>query len=412
MKFALSPADRLTEAPARSDDRLWANPAIWGGALPIALLVLGFAGWYMATGETPARLSARLLQGPRIAQPMPPRPAMRAAPPSVTPPPAAAAPAAAPSPDKPAASEIAKAPPVSSFVPPPPPPDLQEPTIPPGGDSLAPPSFAQVPALKESGRPLGSAPANDLLKQTANGPLPIRAGTREPWRVYSRPVTTQQSKPGPRIAFVVTGLALSREATNAAINKLPPEISLSFSPYGSGLDGWIGKARENGHEILLDLPLEPANFPQHDPGAMAVLQSHSPGEALSHLDALLGKATSYVGLTATLGSPVTSGENWTLMLKELRDRGLLLVGDGLVGVDDKVMPAAASVTAIADETPFRVAIDAKFARALLAAQRDGSALVTLSARPVSFERLLAFIASLPEKNVKLVPASALAHPEP
>jgi polysaccharide deacetylase 2 family uncharacterized protein YibQ len=450
VKLAFSSDDRLLPPPGDDEPSRWGGTLIYGLLVPFTLLAVGLGGWYMVTGETPLALFDRLSHGPRIALPMPARPGgdkpaealmkppgpsqapalspaqLPAPPPSA---PAAQPPAPAPAPEaKPAGPPQVtlpstapapaapppeqKAAPTSTFVAPPPPPMLDEPAIPPAGDSLAPPSFAQLPTPRESSKPLPPAPLPELLRQTPTGPLPIRAGGKEAWRAYARPVSVAQTKPGTKIAVVVTGLGLSGEGTQAAIGKLPPEIDLSFSPYGSGLAEQIKKARENGHEVLLDLPLEPVNFPAHDAGPLAVLQSHSPGEALGHLDTVLGKATSYVGLAAPLRSPVTATESWPLMLQELKDRGLLLVGDGLVGIDDKAMPAAAQVTLVADETPFRTAVDAKLARVLAAAQRDGSAILYISARPISFERLLAFIASFPEKNVTLVPVSALVRPEP
>ena len=439
MKLAgFSSDDRLLPAGGRAAGNIWIGPLIYGLLLPFTVIAVGFSGWYVVTGETPPAIAARLLQGPRISQAMPARPGgqkpadalMRPpvaadekpaepitptlTPPSPQPEPAPMEkaeekPAPAPAPVPPPA---APPPTTSSYVPPPPPPVMAEPATPPGGESLAPPSFAQLPTLKEAGKPLPPAPVPDLLRASPNGPLPVRAGSREAWKSYGRPVTVAQSKPGAKIAIVVTDLGLSQEATATAIAKLPPDVSLSFSPYAGALDQWARKSRDSGHEVLLDLPLEPPNFPQHDPGSMAVLQSHSPGEALGHMDAVLGKATGYVGVTAYLRSPVTATDSWSSMLQELRERGLLLLGDGLVGVEDKSMPAAASITLVADETPFRTAIDAKLARALASAQRDGSAIVTLSPRPVSFERLLAFLASLPEKNVTLVPVSALVRPEP
>ena len=458
--------------PPGDDERSrWGGTLIYGLLVPFTLAVVGLGGWYMVTGETPLDLADRLSHGPRIALPMPARPGsekpgealmkppgaaqapalspmqMPVAPPptasSPTPeekpadkpagPPQIALPSTAPAPEQkpvpapepeqktapaPAPKEAAKpaappvAPPTSTFVAPPPPPALDEPAIPPGGESLAPPSFAQLQAPKESAKPLAAAPLPDLLRQTAAGSLPIRAGGKEAWRTYSRPVSVAQTKPGAKIAVVVTNLGLSTDSTAAAINKLPADISLSFSPYGAGLSEQMRKAREDGHEVLLDLPLEPVNFPAHDAGPLAVLQSHSPGEAIGHLDAVLGKAGGYVGVAAPLRSPVTATESWPLMLQELKDRGLLMVGDGLVGIEDKAMPAAAQVTLVADETPFRTAIDAKLARVLATAQRDGSAIIYIQARPISFERVLAFIASFPEKNVTLVPVSALVRPEP
>lgn len=448
MKLAFSTEDRLL--PPESEPRSGlGGTLVIGLLLPFTLIAVGFSGWYMVTGETPLDIKDRLTHGPRIALPMPVRPGSETPGDALIKPPVGTqAPALSPvqmpssakatedkpaetkpagppqitlpsvAPEPPAAAPAAKtaapapaAPPASTFVAPPPPPAVDEPAIPPTGESLAPPSFAQLPAPREAAKPLAPAPLPELLRQTAAGALPIRAAGKEAWKVYARPLSLAQSKPGTKIAVVVTGLGLSQDGTAAAINKLPADISLSFSPYGSGLADWIRKAREDGHEVLLDLPLEPINFPAHDAGPLAVLQSHSPGEALAHLDTVMGKAAGYVGLAAPLRSPVASTESWPLMLQELKDRGLLMVGDGLVGIDDKALPAAGQVTLVADETPFRTAIDAKLARVMAAAQRDGSAIVYLSARPISFERLLAFIASFPEKNVTLVPVSAVVRPE-
>jgi hypothetical protein len=122
--------------------------------------------------------------------------------------------------------------------------------------------------------------------------------------------------------------------------------------------------------------------------------------------------TSYVGVAAALRSPVTAHEEWAPLLQDLRSRGLLFVGDGLVGVNPSSLPAAASVTLVADETPFRAAIDTRLARLLLAAQRDGSAVAYASARPVTFERLLAWINGFAQKGVVLAPVSAVVLPPP
>ncbi len=236
------------------------------------------------------------------------------------------------------------------------------------------------------------------------------AGGRTASKAYARPFRATDNKP--RIAIVVTGLGLSKEATQAAIFKLPPEITLSFSPYGSALNEWISRARESGHEVLIDLPLETDNLQTHDPGPMAILSNHSPGEAIDRLETILVRGNSYVGIAGALHSPVAAADSWGPLLQNVRNRGLLFIGDGLVGVADSNMPEAASVTLVADETPFRAAIDNHLARLLLAAQRDGTAIAYLSARPVSFERLIAWIGTLPDKGAVLAPVSAVVRPKP
>jgi polysaccharide deacetylase 2 family uncharacterized protein YibQ len=291
------------------------------------------------------------------------------------------------------------------------PPDVDQPSIPDSADSGPPPSFAQLPSPKEVATPLAPGPLPELLRTVSQGALPIMAGGRTPMQAYARPFQAEGRKP--RIAIVVTGLGLSREATQAAITKLPAAVSLSFSPYafGNGLKEWMHEARQAGHEVLLDLPLE-TDTPTRDPGPLAILSSQPPGEATDRLESILVLGNSYVGVAAALHSPLVATDAWGPLLRDLRDRGLLFVGDGLVGVADANMPDARSVTLIADEAPFRSAIDSRLDRLLLAAQRDGTAIAYLSARPVSFERLIAWSNTLAAKGAVLAPVSAVVRQKP
>ncbi len=376
--------------------------------------------------------------GPSPVKPIPLQKAAEVpAPPPPAPPPAsAAAPAtemnaaqpisqaAAPSaeaaaPPTPAAStEVSAAAPVSAaaapaqktaMAAPPPPPAMNEPLAPPAGEPLAPPSFAQLPARTDL-KPLPAAPMPDLLKDSPDGPLPVVDGAKEPRSVYARPFVPGKEKLA-KIAVVVVGLGVSREAAEAAIAKLPPEIDLSFSPYAGNLDAWVKKARAAGHEVLLDLPLEPPNFPLHDAGPLAILAHDGLNAAVDRLHQTLGKTTSYVGVAAALHSPVAAGEQWAPVLRDIKSRGLLLLGDPLTGSAGDA-PAAAPVVLVPDETPFRAAIDAGLARLLATAQRDGSAIAYVSPRPVTFERLLAWAVTLPQKGAVLAPASALVQAQP
>lgn len=461
MKLTLSPTDRLGPA-GRPDagERGWLRLLVYGLVVPFTLIAVAASGWYVVTGRTPLDLWAGMAPAPRITMAMPARPgpekpaasllqppaAAPQGPPALTPPTPSAAPPSgpseaastpapppAPSPpgqQLPAAAPAATAPggpppitlPTTPPLPATPPapggnaadpaqqvPTMAEPIIPPGGDLLAAPSFTQLPS-RDDLKPLPAGPLPELLRNTVNGALPIIAGGKEARKVYARPFVSD--KPRPKVAIVVTGLGLSKDATNAAIAKLPPEVTLSFSPYASGVDNWIKRARASGHETLLDLPLEPPNFPLHDAGPLAVLAQYAPSEAVNRMEAVLGKAGGYVGVAAALRSPVTASEQWGSMLQALRNRGLLFLGDGLVGVANTNMPAAAAVTLVADETPFRIAIDTRLSRLLLAAQRDGAAVAYVSARPVTFERLLPWIAALPTKDVALAPVSAVVRDPP
>jgi polysaccharide deacetylase 2 family uncharacterized protein YibQ len=342
--------------------------------------------------------------------------------PAANPPAAAIAanpPAAAPSAETSASKAAPAAPPPAAPAPPtpvavaanaPPPPPMAEPLVPPGGEPLAPPSFAQLPARTDL-KPLAAAPQPDLLRDSPDGPLPVIAGDRMARAAYARPFALPKDKPV-KVAIAVVGLGLSRDAAEAAIAKLPPEVDLSFSPNAGNLDTWVKKARDAGHEVLLDLPLEPPNYPLRDTGPLSILSRDGPGAAVDRLDQILGKTTGYVGLAATLRSPVVNGGSWDAILKELKSRGLLLIGDAPVPAAAADVPALVNVALVPDQTPFRAAIDVELNRLLATAQRDGQAVGYVSPLPVTFERLLAWAATLPQKNAVLTPVSAVVKAQP
>ncbi|OIR06234.1 divergent polysaccharide deacetylase [mine drainage metagenome] len=416
MPIRLSPADRMGPTVRRGGGGKALPLLVYGLVVPLTLVCVAAAGFYIATGENPADLVELLSNATEISAPMPPAVGPEKAgdslfhPPGAAPAavPAAKTAATPPTPQAPAPTPLkpAAGPKVTSAQEAP---ALREPLVPPGGDAEATPAFSALPPRRDlSALPSGPQPA--LLRNGPHGPLPITAEGKSPRVAYARPFTAAPHRD--RIALVVVGLGLSREATEAAIRKLPPEVTLSFSPYAAALDGWMRRARAAGHEVMLDLPLQPPNFPAQDSGPLAILANATPLEMNLHLESILGKATSYVGLAGTLHSPTVGSPEWLPLLHDLRNRGLLYVGDGLSGAAQADVPPSANVTMVVDQTPFRADIDVRLARLLAAAHRDHSALAYLTPRPVTMERLLAWCATLPQRGAELAPVSAVVQPQP
>ena len=123
------------------------------------------------------------------------------------------------------------------------------------------------PALPpiQQGPGLSQAPIAGLTAPGPGGaPLPIIAADgRTAADAYARPFTPNGR---PKVSVVIGGLGLNAQTTRAAIETLPGEITLSFAPYAEGLQGWIDLARAHGHEVLLETPMEPADYPANDPG--------------------------------------------------------------------------------------------------------------------------------------------------
>ena len=69
---------------------------------------------------------------------------------------------------------------------------------------------------------------------------------------------------------------------------MPGAITLAFSSHARDLQQWIDLARAAGHEVMLDLPMEPVNYPAIDPGPQALLTTLPSAENVARLKWHLG----------------------------------------------------------------------------------------------------------------------------
>lgn len=257
---------------------------------------------------------------------------------------------------------------------------------------------------------LPKAPLLGFFEKTAAGDLPrIASDGRTPAEAYARPFAGGTA---PRISLVVGGLGLNATHTLAAINELPAEVTLSFVPYSSNLQTWINRARAAGHEVLLEVPMEPYDYPNVDTGPQTLLTSVSADENLRRLNILLGKATGYFGVTNYQGAKfATDGRAASPVLKALKARGLVFVHDG--GTVRSDLPATAeaaglpfeSADRILDADPSADSIDRQLLELEALALQNGSALGVGFAYPVTIEQLRLWAFGLKAKGYDLVPAS-------
>src|SRR5690606_5334718 len=135
-----------------------------------------------------------------------------------------------------------------------------------GGNSLAPP-LPPVPADPASVRQdprLAHLPERGMTEQSSYGPLPVRAADgRRPFDVYSRGWSGAR---GARIAIVIGNFGLSPTDSINAIQRLPGAGSLAFAPLGNSFARWMTIARNQGHELVLQLSFESSDYPRVDPG--------------------------------------------------------------------------------------------------------------------------------------------------
>jgi polysaccharide deacetylase 2 family uncharacterized protein YibQ len=256
-----------------------------------------------------------------------------------------------------------------------------------------------------------AAAADPAAVQTAALPI-LPMDPNLPWRLYAAPFA--DGEPRPRIAIVFVSLGLSDGATEAIIQQLPGAVTLAFSPYSRKLPDWIARARAKGHEVLVELPMEPLNYPEDDPGPLALLDDRPIEDNVTRLDGILDRAEGAVGVAAQMGSRFTGDE--ALMgpiLEALGKRGFLYVDNSTSPAS--VIPALSERIAVPivindhylDTEASRIAIDGRLQQIERIARSEGSAVAFAMPFPITIERLLAWIPTLEAKGFVLAPVTAV-----
>jgi len=282
------------------------------------------------------------------------------------------------------------------------------------------PSAGEAAAMKlgafrdtrEMGGNLIADPA--LIEDSPQGPLPkIARDGRTPLKAYGRGFANTDKRP--KIALVLRGLGIDAAKAEAALAQLPSDVTLGFAPFAPALQSEIDRAREAGHEVLLEVPMEPFDFPDSDPGPHALLVAASPEENGKRLDWTLSRATGYVGVMNLLGGRFM-GEEAAIepVLARIAKRGLMFFDNGAssssvtITSARHVKAALATGTMVLDAVQTQAAIDSKLAELENAARQDGFAIGVASAYPITIARLAEWTASAEARGFQLVPLSGLA----
>jgi len=267
-----------------------------------------------------------------------------------------------------------------------------------------------------AGSPPAAAVDQKFVEMSRQGPLPRIApdGVR-PATAFAQPVNAIPGKPdAPRIALIVSGLGVSAKDTADAIAKLPGPVTLAFVPYGTQA-ALAARARASGHEILLQVPMEPFDYPDNDPGPEALLTSLTPQQNMERLHWLMSRFQGYVGLINMMGARFTASEqSFGPVLLETEKRGLIFVDDGsnprsiagrIAGADN--LPFA-KVEVIVDSVPTPPEIDHALGRLEAAAREHHVAVGIASALPVSIAHIAKWAKTAESRGILLVPITTVA----
>jgi uncharacterized protein len=249
-----------------------------------------------------------------------------------------------------------------------------------------------------------------LLEKSRYGMIPVVADGLKPFTVYAAEADRAKAAKMPVVSIVVGGLGVGAAKTTDAIMKLPPAVTLAFTPYGSDPSKLAERARAERHEILLQVPMEPFDYPDNDPGPQTLLTTLTPEQNLDRLYWHFSRFQGYAGIANFMGGRfVVTDAVMQPIVREAAKRGLGYLDDGSAPrsvaaslAAGQAMPFGRADVSI-DAVPTAVEIDRALAKLESLAKEHGTAVGIASALPISIERIGIWTKTLESHGIMLVP---------
>lgn len=273
----------------------------------------------------------------------------------------------------------------------------------------------QPKEIRRQEQALAHLPDPELSERGATGVIPKRSrdGLRA-MDVYSRQADTEGNFGVARVVIVIGGLGISQSSTQTAVQKLPPSVTLAFAPYGNSLKRWMQDARKKGHELLLQLPMEPIDYPQNNPGPHTLRADADLQENIANLHWSMSRITNYVGVMNYLGNRLLAQPaSLAPLFAEISKRGLLFLEDGTVknslaqGVAIKELVPYARGNILLDNIRSRSAIADKLRVLAEEAKRTGLAIGVGNAFPDTIDLVSQFARQAKQNGIEITPVSAI-----
>ena len=264
-------------------------------------------------------------------------------------------------------------------------------------------------------RALTPSPQLQITETTAWGPLPRLGGQgEEASKIYGKQVSLNViHSDAPKIALLLGGMGLNKKLTAKAIKELPADITLAFAPYGNDLQEQVDSARNKGHEVFLQVPLEPVGYPASNPGPKTLTGDATEAENLDALRWHMSRFTGYAGVVNYMGGRfLAMPKVLKPVLGELKKRGIVFLEDGSLALSSVEVAAKASrvqvkrAKVVIDQDPSPQAIISALTLLEEEATGTGFAVGTGSGLEVTIDTVREWAKAAAERGIVLIPVTA------
>lgn len=214
-----------------------------------------------------------------------------------------------------------------------------------------------------------------------------------------------------QIAIVIDDLGLRQDETRWATN-LPGPLTQAFLPYGQSLAAHASRARGNGHEVILHLPMDPGG--RADPGPRALRLGLDAAELEQRLGWNLAQVPGIVGVNNHMGSALTeNAAAMELVLTRLKAEGHYFLDSRTTAksaaraLADRLGVPYAERDVFLDNDTSPQAIARQLAEAEQTASRYGTAIAIGHPHRQTLKALESWVPSARERGFNIVPVSTI-----
>ncbi len=250
------------------------------------------------------------------------------------------------------------------------------------------------------------------LRVAAATTTPAKSKSKAPADIYARKFSNPEGRP--MVGLVIGGLGINTTQTQLAIDELPADVTLSFALDSKRLDYWVKTARADGHEVLIEVPMEAYDYGRMKMHADTLLAGADAKANLARLETILARTTGYFGIVNYQGAKFAADQGAAKpVLERLSEKGLAFIDDGSF--------ERSSLANLARSTGLRYSrasgpIDTRLTPADISAElmdlealalEKGAAFGAGYAFPITVEAAKVWISQLDEKGLVLAPVSAI-----